>query len=210
VNLDLCVGCQRPVMALRGQYTMLSPLSREIPGGTPAAEIAGLWHASCLSRAPLRGVWKQALLANYTEMRGYEVEVEIHGFAVLRDPRRGVVIALSADGGQLELTFCRGLLRRVPGGAIYGEHRRECNLQLDDEAVVAKMQQQLRAEKKVPMLEVFEHLGISDCVVHPEALEDSYLGFSKSLVQHWDKLWVTATCEYGVFVPEELMPYVVR
>lgn len=211
MNLDLCMGCQRPVIELCRQYAFLSPyLSDEIPTGTPGAEMVGLWHLSCLSRAPLRAVWQRAYLANYTKTRRYAVVAEVQGFIVVHDSYSGDVAAVSENGENQQLTFSRGRLRLVPGGAIYGEHHREYNLQLDDEEVVAKLQQQLRAEKKVPMLEVFEHLGISDCVVHPEALEASYLGFNRSLVQHWDKLWVTGTCEYGVFVPEELIPYVVR
>lgn len=210
MNLDLCEGCHRPVLGIRGEAVMLDSLySSTMLEGSSALEMCGAWHASCLRNEPLRGQWQQAILANFTGVRGYEVVAELESGVVLHS-WRGDSLVVSSDAVLMDLTFDRGGSRRVPGGVVCRVPPRECNLQFDDEAVAAKLQEQLRTQKKVPLMEIFELLGTADCVLHPEALTDSYLVWHKALARLWEKHWVTGNLDYGVFVPEELEPYLTR
>lgn len=142
-------------------------------------------------------------------VRGYEVVAELESGVVLYSWREDRLV-VSPDGVVLDLTFDGGVQRRVPGGVICRVRPRECNLQFDDEAVVARLQEQLRTQKKVPLMQIFELLGTADCVLHPEALTDSYFVWHRALARLWEKQWVTANLDYGVFVPEELEPYITR
>jgi hypothetical protein len=56
--------------------------------------------------------------------------------------------------------------------------------------------------------DVLDALGISGKLVHPEALERSVIQFNKNLQHSWDKRSVSASVEYGVFVPVELEAHV--
>lgn len=211
MNLDLCPGCGRPVLGIGGQFSMLdSYYTSYLPEASRDANLFGCWHAACFHKEPLRGNWQQAILSNYTEVRGYEVVAELDSGVVLFLPQHGERVVVSPDAVVLDLSFDGGIQRRVPGGVVCRTLPSECSLQLDDEEVVARLQEQLRTQKKVPLMQVFELLGTADCVLHPEALTDSYFVWHKGLARLWEKQWVTANLDYGVFVPEELEPYLTR
>ena len=108
----------------------------------------------------------------------------------------------------LSLDFSAGRLRTVRGGSIYRVQENEYHLELAETAIVQAVQDALSSAKTFPVLALFEALGISDRISHPEALEGSLLHFSKALRGDWNSTSVSARWEYGVFIPAELEPYV--
>ncbi len=208
MNLEQCEFCARPVIGLMGQAEKLD--SYYLGDESPPEETAGVWHSRCLHDSPYREEWYAARLRNFTEVRGYREAAETEAWTVVRHPRTDERIGFSRNGDLLGLTFDGGPLRKVPGGTVYGERYREFNLQLDDEAAIRTIQDSLSATKKFPVLGLFDLLGIADRVVHPEALTDAAFVWTRPLAKLWQRTWVSACCEYGVFVPAELEPYVSR
>jgi hypothetical protein len=206
--IEQCVGCGRPLLSFPGEFENLD--SYYIEGGSPPEETSGEWHSKCLHGSPAREQWCQRRVENYVNIRAYEIVAEIGTWTVLRNPVRDERIAFSRDGDLLGLTFPRGRQRVVPGGGIYGNRYPQYHLQLDDGAQVQRIQDQLAADKKYPVLGLFEILGIADTILHPEALEQSFLLWDRGLARHWSKRQVSARCDFGVFVPTELEPYVSR
>lgn len=208
MNLESCEGCGRPVIGLVGQFAKLD--SYFLSADSAAGHMAGVWHARCLQEAPYAEQWYEARLDNFTRVRGYEVAAELERWSVIRHPRADERLAFSRDGLIWRLTFDGDQRSRAPGGSIHRVEEREFNLELDDEAAIRTIQDSLRATKKFPVLGLFDLLGIADRVVHPEALTDAAFVWTRPLAKLWQRTWVSARCEYGVFVPAELEPYVSR
>lgn len=206
MTLATCVSCGLPVLELEGQFEKLD--SFYVAGHVPPLASAGWWHASCLAGAPSAGDWYRARLRNFVEVRGYGVVAKLATWTVVRHPGSGEVLAFGASGELLSLSLA-GPSRRVDGGAVYSVVEQMFNLELDDHELIAATQRALRLSGTVPVTELLVRLGVLDRVVHPASLDGSALHFVGELEPYWTRSAVSARAEYGVFVPEDLEPYVV-
>jgi hypothetical protein len=207
MKLRECIGCGRPVLELRGQFTLLN--SFYINDGVPPVESAGEWHLSCLHGSGYGAAWYEARRRNFVDIRKYDVILESEAWTVTRNPRTREPVALSPSGDSLLLVFAEARPRPVPGGAIYRVDE-EYNLELDDREAIKAIQGTLSTVGAFPLLAVMEVLGIADRVVHAEALEEGMLRVDHELRGEWQPGFVSARADYGVFVPAELEPHVVR
>jgi hypothetical protein len=207
MKLSKCKSCGLPVLELEGQFEKLDSffLTEDMP-----AETAGMWHSRCLveTDAEIAKAWYVARLSNFRDVRRYEEIATLERWTVVQHARTRETIAFGLDGRSLGLSFV-GKPRRATGGAVYRIVEEKHNLDLDDESVVASVQQGLSNDGTYPVLALIEALGLSERIVHPEALDRGALHFERALTRHWGKHFVSARMEYGVFVPEELEPYVV-
>lgn len=205
--IDNCIGCQRPVLSLTGQFTLLDSYYLDENG--PPPESAGKWHLKCLLATSHGPAWQAARQENFVKVRGYQVVATAEEWNVLRHPRTKEALALSRGGALLSLAFAKASQpRRVAGGKVYRVEHKEYHLELGDAEVVHEVQEALRSVKTFPLLALCELLGIADRLVHPEALEDGLLHYHRGLERLWTKTSVSARWDYGVFVPEELVPYI--
>lgn len=207
MKLRDCVGCGRPVLELRGQFTLLN--SFYIDGGVPPVESAGEWHLACLHESTYGETWYAARRRNFVDVRKYEVVLENEGWTVTRNPRTRETVALARSGDSLSLVFTDARPRRVSGGAVYRVDE-EYNLELADRDAFRAIQDTLSTVGSLPLLAVMEVIGIGDRVVHAEALEESMFRVDDELRDEWRPTFVSARADYGVFVPADLEPFVVR
>lgn len=205
MRLHDCIGCARPVIELRGQFSLLN--SYYVNDGVPPIESSGEWHSKCLHESPYGEAWFEARKANYLSVRGYEVTADLGAWVVVRSPRTRETIALSSAGDSISLVFGRNRPQLEAAGAVY-KVKEEYNLELSDRAAMAAIQSALTSEGTYPLLSVVSLLGIEDRMVHIEALSDGVLRFDRALKRDWSSFAVSVQVEYGVFVPAELTAYV--
>jgi hypothetical protein len=96
-----------------------------------------------------------------------------------------------------------------PDGFV-GTVSEEYNLELADRDAIKAIQDALSGPGTFPLLALFEILGISNRVVHAEALKGSLLRYARDMPGNWSHNFVCRRAEYGVFVPAALEPYIVR
>jgi hypothetical protein len=208
MRLPTCVGCGAVVLEVAGQFEVLDSFYLE--ENTPPEESSGDWHTSCLRESPYGLAWHDARLKNHVVVRGYLNIATAEEWTIIKHPRTAETLALSRAGEFLSLTYPAGLLRRATGGSIYRVVEKEYNLHLEGYAGVAPaIQEALTSMNTFPVLSLFEMLGIRDRVLHPEALADGMIHYGRALSREWSSTFVSASWEYGVFVPAELELYVV-
>jgi hypothetical protein len=194
------------VLELMGQFAKLD--SMFLRDGGPPRETAGWWHAPCLAASGFAEAWADVRLRNVREVRGYTKVADTIWWTVLRLPRTGAVVAIGRSAIALSLSRFGGQRpRRIEGGAVYRIDD-EYNFDLDDLDTIASIKRSLLEAGRYPLTELAAVLGISDRLSHPEALADAALRFDKQLQQHWLAGAVSVRIEYGVFVPDELLPHV--
>jgi hypothetical protein len=208
MKLSKCKACELPVLELEGQFENLDSfyMTDDTPEGT-----AGVWHTRCLvdSSRDTGAAWYEARLRNFRDVRRYEVVAAPEGWSVVRHPRTKEVFALGTDGTTCGLAFPT-VAKQVDGGAVYPVIEEQFHLDLDDDIVVADAQRALLADGTYPLGSLIASMGLSDRMVHPEALSSGGLRYDASLKRHWGPKFVSARMEYGVFVPASLVPYVAR
>lgn len=202
-----CVGCGRVVVQLEGQAEKLDSFYLEDDG--PPPESAGYWHRRCLEESPYGEAWYQARLRNYVAVRRYVEVATSTDWTVVRHPRSAEPLAFARGGASLSLTFAGGRPRRVAGGAVY-RVADEYSLELDDRDAIAVIRDALSADGEFPIPSLFQLLDIADRVVHSEALKNAVFRPGPSVPGEWHARAISARAEYGVFVPDELAPHVVR
>lgn len=205
---QICTYCQLPVLEIEGQFGKLD--SYYLSGGESFADSVGYWHTSCLTTSPYGQSWHDVRLKNFTAVRNYQLVASVNEWSVIRHPRTAEHLALSTNGDFLSLMLPGGRIRRVAQGSIYRVVEPEYNLHLEDPSIIKTVQEALTAAKTFPVLALFEALGISERVFHPEALEGSMIHLSRALVRDWEETTVAARWEYGVFVADALEKYVAR
>jgi hypothetical protein len=206
--METCVGCSLPVLSLHGQFEMLDSYYVEDEG--PPAESAGDWHTSCFVNSGYGPAWHDARLRNLVTVRSYTVVASEGDWTVIKHPREKEILALSRRGEFLSLTYPAGKSRSVAGGTIYPKIDKEHHFKDDNQELIQRIQESLLATKTFPILAVFEVFEIANRILHPEALRDSHIHFTRELRRYWSRTSVSARWEYGVFVPAELVKYVVR
>jgi hypothetical protein len=202
-----CPSCGLQVLELEGQFSILDSLY--INDGSPPPETSGWWHARCLAESDVAPLWYEARLRNFRDVRRYQPVAEYARWTVLREPNRGKLLAFGRGGEILSLSRGhRKQARAVDGGRIYPKTEEMFHLEFDDLDLAQTIQERLVNAGSYPLLDVLNAIGISDKLVHPEALERGVFRFDKGLQRDWDKRSVSAGAEYGVFVPAELEAYV--
>lgn len=203
-----CTFCELPVLEVKGQFQKLD--SYYLRQDDPLRDSVGYWHTSCLVQSPFGAAWHGLRLRNHVSVRGYQLVAQIHDWSVVRNAQTTEHLAFSASGEFLSLKFPAGRIRRQGKGSIYRVEEPEYNLHLQVPSVIEAVQAALTSVKTFPVLALFEVLGITDRILHPEALESSLIHLSRSLVRDWSASCVAARWEYGVFIPAELDGYVTR
>lgn len=202
-----CTGCGLRILELEGQFSVLDSLY--ISNGSPPEASSGWWHARCLAESDVASVWCEARLRNFRDVRRYHTVAEYALWTVLREPNRGKLLAFGRDGQILSLS--RGQRERVratAGGSIYPKTEERFYFEPEDIELVQTIQQQLVSSGSYPLIDTLKAMGISDKLVHAEALEYGLLRFDERLQPDWDARSVSVGVEYGVFVPSELEPHV--
>jgi hypothetical protein len=206
MKLRECIGCERPILELRGQFALLD--SFYVDDDETLLESAGAWHARCLLDSPYGEAWFVAKRRNFVSVRRYEEVAELPECSVLRNPNTREMLAVQRTGMLLSLSFSNRP-RRVADGFV-GTVSEEYNLELADRDAIEAIQDALSGPGSFPLLALFEILGISDRVVHPEALERSVLRYARDTPGRRSRNFVCVRAEYGVFVAAALEPYIVR
>jgi hypothetical protein len=207
MKLSKCRNCGLPVLELEGQFSKLDSLY--LDDNFPRPETSGKWHARCLAESDAALLWYECRLRNFRDVRGYQPLAEYPHWTVVREPRRGDVIAFGRSGELLSLSRGnRKRARKVEEGRIYPKLEDEFHFELDDPDLVRSMQEGLLNVGSYPLPAVLDAMGIRDKVVHPEAIERGVFRFNKRLQAEWGKRFASASAEYGVFVPTELEPHV--
>jgi hypothetical protein len=198
-----CVGCSLPVLEIAGQFENLD--SYFIENGQPDPATAGEWHTVCLIASPMGVTWNEARLRNYRSVRQYETVAELPEWTVIRRAGGGA-LAFGRTGKLLALgdLGSKKKSRHVPGGRVFPHIDEGYNLDVKDASVVAAIRDGFAANGAFSLLSLFDLLGIRDRIWHPEALER---GVISSIRQTESKHFITMRLEYGVFVPDELLPY---
>jgi hypothetical protein len=203
-----CVGCALPVLELDGQFEKLD--SYFIENGSPPVETAGWWHTSCLRASAAGAAWQTAQLRNFSTVRGFTETARTDGWIVLAGPR-GDRIAVGASGELLDLA--RGSKKRaraVAGGLVYPKIEEKFYLHLADEEIIAKLKEGLLATFSYPVTQALEVMRIADKVADPVALEEAvFRWWSFEFEGLWTQHSVVFRAEYGVFVPDALVPFLV-
>jgi hypothetical protein len=193
------------VLELEGQCEFFD--SFLISGGEPPPDSAGDWHLKCLRTATVGPRWRAVRVRNYVDVRGFERVAEPAGWVVLRD-QRGKLLAVGAAGELVELSHARGKpARELEEGFVFRRLEETFHLELEDQAAIVEMQRTLEETSVYPVSAVLAVLGIADRVVHEVALEDAKFRFDKDMRELWTRNSVSASCEYGVFMPRALEPY---
>lgn len=208
MNAPTCKGCNAIVLEVDGQFEALDSYYLEEDG--PPAASAGDWHTSCFVNSGYGPAWHDARLRNYVIVRRYTVVASEGDWTVIKHPREKETLALSRRGEFLSLTYPSGKPHSVTGGTVYPKIDKEHHFKDDNQELVQKIQDSLLATKTFPILAVFEAFEIADRILHPEALRTSQIHFTRELRRYWSRTSVSARWEYGVFVPAELVKYVVR
>jgi hypothetical protein len=207
MNTLPCPSCGLRVLELEGQFSILDSLY--INDGSPPPETSGWWHARCLAESDVAPLWYEARLRNFRDVRGYQPVAEYARWTVLREPNRSKLLAFGRGGEILNLSRGhRKKARAADGGRIYPKTEEMFHLEFDDLDLAQTIQERLMNAGSYPLLDVLNAIGISDKLVHPEALDRGVFRFDKGLQRDWDKRSVSAGAEYGVFVPAELEAHV--
>lgn len=206
MNLSTCVACKLPVLELDGQFDRLD--SFFIRDGVPPAESAGHWHTSCLRGSNFGRAWREARLANYCGVRGFLSAAETAGWTVLRDPRGGRMLAIGRTGELFDLSIDGRAGREVEGGIVTPRIEEQFHLEIPSADVIQAIKDGLQSMGTYPLTKVLLALQIADRVVHSEALTDAMFRFDPSLQQLWQRFSVSARCDYGLFVPNELLEFI--
>lgn len=207
MRLQSCVSCSLPVMELEGQFEKLDLLYVNAP--IPPPETVGWWHVRCLVESDAALPWYEGRLSSLRDVRGYHLIAEYPHWSVVREPRSGEVIALGRGGEVLSLSLgSRKRARASDGGWIYPIFEQTCHLELDDEDLVRSIQEGLQDAGSYSLPVVLKAMGVADKVVHPEALERGMFRLDKELQLHWGIRFVSASVDYGVFVPTQLESHV--
>lgn len=209
MRIPNCVGCAKPILQLQGQFTLLD--SFYLNGDAdPPEESAGNWHIHCLAASGFGAAWQRLRLENFMGVRDYEQIGDPGEWIVLQHPRTKEPMALSGNGGLLSLSFGKGSKLPAQDGFIYEVEKDESHLELADPEIIRVIQTSLTSTKSFPIPTLFEMLGIEDLVMHSEALRRGLIHHNARLQPHWTSTSVSARWNYGVFVPSELDPYVIR
>lgn len=200
-----CIGCGLPVLELAGQFENLD--SYFIEAGQPDPATAGEWHTVCLVASPFGSAWNAARLRNYREVRGYATVAELADWTIVRRGTTGGCVAFGRVGKLLALAELgsKKKSRRAAGGRVFPVVDEGYNLDVKDREVVDGIRERFAATGSVPLLFVCELLGIRERIWHPEALDRAVVS---SIRQSESRHFITMAIEYGVFVPDELLPYV--
>jgi hypothetical protein len=206
MKLPRCVHCKLAVLELEGQFSKLDSLF--IQHGQPPPYTAGWWHARCLAASDVGSAWFDARMRNFRDVRHYQEVASYPHWTVLRDPNRSKVLAFGRHGELLSLSRGRrNEARTASGGWIFPTVDEVFHLELDDD-VAQRVQDDLTSSGTFPVAALLAALGIGDRMVHPDALDRAVLRFDKGLQGHWGRGRVSASVEYGVYVPTELEPHV--
>lgn len=207
MKLSACVACELPVLELEGQFELLDSLF--VSGGEPPELSAGEWHLSCLRTSAVGPSWQDARVRNFRDTRGFVPIAERNGWQVLRDPRRGKVLAFGTTGEMLNLSLGgRKNARTAPDGLVFPISNPDFHLELDDRELVRELQETLVSKGAAPLELVLEKLHIADRMVDRIALERAAFRFDEDLQGFWGPRRVSARVEYGVFVPDVLQDLV--
>lgn len=203
MKLAPCKRCGEPVLELEGQFSKLDSLY--IKNDFPPPETAGWWHASCLAESEVAPAWYEVRLRNFRDVRRYQLVADYPQWTVLRDPNRGKVLAIGRNGEVVSLSRGnRKTGRAVEGGHVYPKVDEEYHLELEDSDLVQTIQEGLLDTGTFPLSAVLSAMGIANRTVHPEAIENSAFHLDRTLQHNWDKNFVSACLQYGVFIPVEL------
>jgi hypothetical protein len=203
MKLAPCKHCGDPVLELEGQFSKLDSLY--VKNDFPPPETAGWWHASCLADSEIALAWYEVRLRNFRDVRRYQLVADYPQWTVLRDPNRGKILALGRKGEILSLSRgSRKAGRPVEGGHVYPKVEEEYHLELDDSELVRKIQEGLLDAGAFPLSAVLEGMGISNRIVHLEAIENGAFHLDRALQDNWDNNFVSARLQYGVFIPAEI------
>jgi hypothetical protein len=207
MKLPRCVHCKLAILELEGQFSKLDSLY--IQNGQPPPHTAGWWHARCLGASDVGPLWFEARLRNFRDVRHYEEVARYPHWTVLRDPNRSKVLAFGRHGELLNLSRGRrNEARTASGGWIFPKLDEVFHLELDDDELAQRIKDALVATGSFPLAAILEAMGVASRTVHPAALERGVLRFDKGLQAHWVRGFVSASAEYGVYVPIELEPHV--
>jgi hypothetical protein len=200
-NLPLCLGCQRPVLEISGQFTRLQPYLLRLPTEKHLLDTAGDWHEWCLEAASLGDGWHHARVRSLLKP-GARPVAEVDGWTVLESSAEA--LAVSPAGAVLSLNFA---WHRPTFGGLAGVIREpEMNLQLDADRMRV-IQDTLERAGHYPLLSLADDLGIRYRLRHPELWRESGLRYDPELREFWSARHLTAALEYSVFVPDVLAPY---
>ena len=207
MKLAACKRCGEPVLELEGQFSKLDSLY--IKGEFPPPETAGWWHASCLAESEVALAWYEVRLRNFRDIRRYQLVGDYPHWTVLRDPNRGKILAFGRKGELVSLSRGnRRMARAVEGGHIHPKVEEEYHLELENSDLVQTIQNGLLDTGSFPLAAVLSAMGIANRIVHPEAIANSAFHLDSALQRNWDKHFVSARLEYGVFIPTELDAHV--
>jgi len=160
-----------------------------------------------LRESPYGDAWFDARKRNYLGARGYETIAELGAWTVVYSPRTAETVALSKAGELLSLVFGRKRAQSEAGGSVY-RVQEEFHLEISNREAIAAIQGALRSEGTYPLMTLVALLGIEDRMTHIEALRDGLLQYDRSLAHEWASFAISVRMRYGVFVPDELAPYV--
>jgi len=200
---DDCTGCGLPVLELEGQFELVQPY--ELQHDELPLDQAGCWHTACLLRSRFGPAWAAVRLRTYRDLRKYDTLAELDAWTVLHHTQ-GDRIALGRTGELLRLASLgsRRRARKVLAGRVFACVDEGYNLELEDGSVIVGIREGFAAAGSYPLLGVCEALGILNKVHHPVALER---GIVSAVRQTESRHFITMRLEYGVFVPDELLPY---
>lgn len=202
MKLRSCVGCGRPVLELRGQFTFLD--SFYVDGDDLLLSSVGAWHAVCLKGSGFGEIWFEARYRNFVTVRGYRELANLGEYVVLQRRDR---LALAKHGLILSLAFAKRRPTIIAGGIVCFASE-DMNLELSEKESIAEIQTALREAGEIPLWRVIELVGIEDKTVRPEILDDSVFRYQDGMPGRWSNHFVCGRVEYGVCLPRELEHYV--
>jgi hypothetical protein len=201
----LCPACGTFALSFFGQLEQLDSYLLSQEG--PPADTAGSWHTKCLRASTVGAAWAAARLRNFVDVRGYGEFATSDHWSVLLDPRDGKRIAV-AESGQVLVLPAAGRLIQIGGDTAYRERKREYNLHIPDAELISVMQKALLRDGVCPLAILFEGLGVTEHLDHPDVLADAHFHHVEDeLRDEWTHVSILAAVEYNVYIPPELVPY---
>jgi uncharacterized protein YjbI with pentapeptide repeats len=205
-----CQLCSLTVLQLKGQCEVVDPLYAR--GSHIPSDLVGWWHSGCLATHEAGRVWFEARLKTFRTIRGYVLVAELDGWTVLQSPRSNERIALGHGGQKYDLHNTElATSIAVDGGRLIPVQVREFNLHLDatpaNAALIAAIQLSLDSVGSHPLADIVSRLGISDRLLHPQAIADGAFRRERRLRPHWSRCAVAARIDHGLFVPSMLAHY---
>lgn len=203
--MTTCVACNCPIFELDGEFTNLDSFYLE--GDDPLALTAGMWHLVCLAASPVAEAWYERRLTNFRVVRKFETVLELADWTVVRDSSQGKRYGFGRSGQLLDLSIGSAVAPLdVAGGKLFAREQDPFFLHLDDAAALATIQQNLATTGRQGLLPIFELMGIVDRILHPEAVAASALVSDAALREDWGPSG--ARLEYGLYIPDALVPHV--